>query len=86
MTVIIIDKFAHLDLVMFLDEKWATVVGLTYAKEKDLKNVREFVLKLEPELVGVFDSMWAQGDKKRLEKIAEMRIYQDTVSLDERGR
>lgn len=62
------------DLNMNPGEKYALVTSLSYVDEDNLIVVRDFVKKLEPEYLAVFDSLWSKGNISRLEKIAELRI------------
>ncbi len=71
---VIADKYNDSDLYMDISEKWATTVGLSYADDENVEKVREFVSRLEPELVTIFDSLWTHGDDKRIEKVAEIRL------------
>ena len=72
-------NYSWKDFEMKLDERFATAVGLSRVEEKDLKVVREFVRKLGAEIQATFDSLWAQGDEKRLEKLAEAEIENNVV-------
>ena len=56
--------------------RYATAMNLTQVSEQHLEEVRNFVKKLGSEFVAVFDSLWARGDEKRLEKIAEARLIE----------
>ena len=67
------------DLNMNLGEKFVTAVGLSRVEEKDLRVVRECVGKLGAEIQATFDSLWAHGDEKRLEKLAHMQIENNSV-------
>ena len=62
------------DLEINLAEKFATAVGLTSANEKELTHVREFMKKLGKETLAAFESMWAHGNEKRLEKLLEIKM------------
>lgn len=66
---VIADRYSEDDLEMNISEKWSTVAGLVYVGVENVKKVRDFVIKLGPELVSVFDSLWASDDEKRLEII-----------------
>ena len=67
------------DLNMNLGEKFVTAVGLSRVEEKDLSVVREFVGKLGAEIQATLDSLWAQGDEKRLEKLAQIQIEKNAA-------
>lgn len=58
---------------MDISEKYATAVGLSFVDDENLETVRNFVMKLGPEIVATFDSLWIHGDDTRLERIAELR-------------
>ena len=59
-------------------EKFATVLNLSKCDEKDLKVVREFVKELGSYKLSVFDVLWSKGETKRLEKIAKLRLEENT--------
>ena len=63
------------DLEMNIAEKFATAVGLASVDEINLEAVRDFMKLLGAEPKTVFESVWAHGDEKRLEKINELRTY-----------
>ena len=65
---------------MDLSEKYATAVGLTYVDENNLEEIRDFVIKLGPEICAVFDVVWSRGNEKRLEKIAELKMIEEEMS------
>ena len=62
------------DLKMNTSQKFATAVGLLSVDEEHIEEVRDFMKKLGPEPRAAFESMWAHGDKKRLELLAELRL------------
>jgi len=68
------DNYTERDLEMNISEKYATVIGLTIVDEENFIKVREFVEKLGPELLALFESMWSKGDESRLEIIAEAKL------------
>lgn len=68
------NNYTERDLMMNTSEKYATTVGLSRVDEDDFIKVREFVTKLGTEFSAIFDSLWVQGDEKRLERIAELRM------------
>lgn len=71
---VITGNYSDQDLNMNPSEKYATIVAVSYVDEKNLDKVRNFVTKLEPEYLALFDSLWTHGDESRLEKIAELRM------------
>ena len=68
------NNYSEEDLNMNLAEKFSTVANLSRVDETHFEQVREFVKKLGSEVRASFESMWAHGDKKRLEKIAELHV------------
>lgn len=58
-------------------KKYATVIGLLSASEKDLQKVRNFIKKLEPEFLTIFDNLWTRGRDDRLELIASLRLSEE---------
>ena len=54
-------------------EKYATTMGLSQVNEENFEKVREFVKKLGPEFVALYDALWVHGDENRLEIISEIR-------------
>lgn len=62
------------DLEMNVSQKFATAVGLSSVDDKSLPIIRNFVMKLGPEIGATFDSLWSHGDEARLEKIAELKM------------
>ena len=62
------------DLKMNTSQKFATAVGLLSVDEEHIGEVRDFMKKLGPEPRAAFESMWAHGDKKRLELLAELKL------------
>lgn len=70
---VINNNYTDIDLEMNTSEQFATAVGLSSVDEENLKIVRDFVMKLGPEIVATFDNLWIHGDEDRLERIAELR-------------
>ena len=66
-------KYTERDLEMDTGEKYATIVGLSGAKEEEYEQVREFVMKLGPEFCAIYDTMWSRGEETRMEMVAEVR-------------
>ena len=62
------------DLRMNTSQKFATAVGLSSVDSEHFDVVREFMRHVGAEPRAAFESMWAHGDEKRLEKIAEARM------------
>lgn len=68
------EKYNEEDLEMDTSELYATLIGLSQVDEENFKKVREFILKLGEEPCAVFELLWAHGDEKRMEIIAEIRL------------
>ena len=49
--------------------KHATIIGLVQASENDIEKVRDFIKKLGPEFLKIFDALWAHGDENRIETL-----------------
>ena len=62
------------DLQMDVSQKFATAVGLSSVDEEHFGVVRDFMKQVGAEPRAAFESMWAHGDERRLEKIAELQI------------
>ena len=60
-------------------EKYATAMGLSQVDEDNFEKVREFVKKLGPEFVALYDALWAHGDENKLEVIAEIKNIKGVV-------
>lgn len=71
---VINNNYNESNLEMDISEKHATVVGLSFVDEKNVKIIRNFVANLDPEFLALFDTLWCRDDEKRLEKIAELRM------------
>ncbi len=74
-------NYTEEDLEMNTAQKFATAVGLSSVDDSNLLTIRNFVMKLGPEIGATFDSLWSHGDESRLEKIAELKM----VELSEGG-
>ncbi len=62
------------DLEVGTSQKFATAVGLSSVDDEHFEVVRDFMMQLGEEPRAAFDSIWAHGDEKRLEKIAEIQM------------
>ena len=71
---VINNNYDKSNLEMDISEKYATVVGLSFVDEKNVKIIRDFVANLDPEFLALFDTLYCHDDEKRLEKIAELRM------------
>lgn len=69
------------DLNMDISEKFATAVGLSSVDEEHFEIVRDFMQQVGAEPRAAFESMWAHGDEKRLEKIAELHLSQGGIRI-----
>ena len=59
---------------MDASEKYATILALTRVDVKNIDRVRKFISIMEGEMLGIFDSLWAQNDEEKMEVIAEKRL------------
>ena len=59
---------------MDASEKYATILALTRVDVKNIDRVRKFISIMESEMLGIFDSLWAQNDEEKMEVIAEKRL------------
>lgn len=75
-------NYSDIDLEMNVSEKFATAIGLSSVDEEHFEIVRDFMKQIGAEPRAVFESMWAHGDERRLEKIAEVQM---TDSLSQGG-
>jgi hypothetical protein len=69
-------NYTQEDMEMDTSQKFATAVSLSCVDDTDFDKVREFMKLIGPEPRAAFESMWAAGDEKRLEKIAEIRLIE----------
>ena len=56
-------------------QKYATVQGLSHVDDEKFKIVRDFAYDVGREFGAMFDSLWAHGDERRLERIAEEKYF-----------
>ena len=75
------DNYTESDLKMCVSEKFAVAAGFSIVDEDNFEKVRNFMKKLGSEFRAAFEAMWARGNKKRLEIIAELRI-KDMENVD----
>ena len=66
-------NYSSEDLKMNISQKFATAVGLSSVDDEHFEIARDFMEQLGAEPRAVFESMWAHGDEKRLEKLAEVQ-------------
>ena len=59
---------------MNISEKYMIAVGLSSVDEQNVEKIREFIETMGEEILSTFDNMWTNGNEKRLEKIAELRM------------
>ena len=78
---VINENYTENDLNMNISEKYATVLGLTFATEEHFFIVRDFISKLGNEYVSIFESMWHHNDENRLEIIAESKLINKKVRV-----
>ena len=77
-------NYTREDLEMDASQKYATAVSLSCADEQSFAKVREFMKMGGPEPRAAFESLWAAGDEKRLETIAELRLKESAEAAGER--
>ena len=65
-------NYSDMDLEMNVSEKFATAIGLSSVDEEHFEIVRDFMKQIGAKPRAVFESIWAHGDERRLEKIAEL--------------
>ncbi len=66
-----------------VSESYATVVSLSQVSEEHVEIIKDFISNLGPEFVNTFYSIWAHGNKDRLEKVAELQM---TSSIKKGGK
>lgn len=66
-------NYSSEDLKMNISQKFATAVGLSSVDDEHFEIARDFMDQLGAEPRAVFESMWAHGDEKSLEKLAEVQ-------------
>ncbi len=71
---VINNNYTPKDLEMNVSQKFATAVGLSSVDIEHFEIVRDFMKQLGEEPRAAFESMWAHGDERRLEKIAEVQM------------
>lgn len=62
--------------------KYATILELSQVDEHNLDVVRNFVIKMGPEFVQLFDNLWIQEDVKNRTKILELKKKQTRIQKD----
>ena len=72
-------NYSEEDLEMNVSQKFATAVGLSSVDEEHFEVVREFMEQIGAEARAAFESMWAHGDEKRLERIAELQVAKENT-------
>ena len=75
-------NYSSRDLEMNVSEKFATAVGLSSVDDEHFEVVRDFMKQVGAEPRAAFESMWAHGDERRLEKLAEVQMA-DSLSQGE---
>jgi hypothetical protein len=60
-------------------ERYATTMGLSQVGIEEVEKVREFVKKIGPEFIKIFDVLWTHNDEERLEKLVEINTSQGLV-------
>ena len=72
-------NYSEEDLNMNISQKFATAVGLSSVDEENFEVVREFMEQIGAEARAAFESMWAHGDEKRLERLAELQVVKENT-------
>ena len=67
-------NYSNRDLEMDVSQRFATAVGLSSVDDEHFEIVRDFMKQIGAEPRAAFESMWAHGDEKRLERIAELQM------------
>ena len=75
-------NYSSRDLEMDISQKFATAVGLSSVDDEHFEIVRDFMKQIGAEPRAAFESMWAHGDEKRLEHLAEIQMT-DNLSQGE---
>ena len=69
---VITGNYEEKDLQMDLSRQAATALALSKVEEDKLGIVRSFMQKVGEEALALFDTLWVQGDNRRLEKIIKL--------------
>ena len=75
-------NYSSRDLEMDISQKFATAVGLSSVDDEHFEIVRDFMKQIGAEPRAAFESMWAHGDERRLEHLAEIQMT-DNLSQGE---
>ena len=75
-------NYSSRDLEMDISQKFATAVGLSSVDDEHFEVVRDFMKQIGAEPRAAFESMWAHGDERRLEHLAEIQMT-DNLSQGE---
>ena len=67
-------QYTYSDIEIDISQKYVTAIGLSAVDEDNLIIVRDFVKNLGNETLALFDTLWCHEDKKRLEKIALLKL------------
>lgn len=82
---VVMGNYSSDDLEMTDSKKFATAASLATVDEENFATVRDFMKKVGPEPEATFEAIWAHGDEKRLEKLADAKIN-DTLQQDVGGK
>ncbi len=62
-----------------LDERYPTVLSLVQVDEEHVKEVREAIKCLGPEFVALFENIWIQDKKERMDKIMQIQEIEELL-------
>lgn len=71
---VLMHNYTEEDLEMSTSRMFTTALGLSSVDEENFEEVRNFMLKINPEATAAFEVMWAHGEEQRLLKIAEVQL------------
>ncbi len=72
-------NYSENDFQMNLSQKFATAVGLSSVDDANFEVVREFMKQVGAEPRAAFETMWAYGDEKRLERLLELQMMEHNL-------
>ena len=76
---IINHNYSSRDLELNISQKFAIAVGLSSVDDEHFDVARDFMKSLGAEPRAAFETMWAHGDEKRLEHLAEAKMTDDLL-------
>mgnify|MGYP004584067983 FL=1 len=72
-------NYSSRDLELNISQKFAIAVGLSSVDDEHFDVARDFMKSLGAEPRAAFETMWAHGDEKRLEHLAEAKMTDDLL-------